>query len=202
MTLTAPPQASSKPIALELEGRADIGGKTIIRPADPADDRMQAFLYRHLVPAQQLLACVQKSRWRMPDVEIMGRDPVQIPAGGSVQIRLKIPPRPFLREIDLELYDPPAGITLQDVTVVREGLVCVLKADKDAFEKSVSDNLIIQAFREYVPKQQAGKTAPKKQRDSMGLIPAIPIRIVCDPQTEKENENPDGESAEQGDKQI
>jgi hypothetical protein len=197
MTLTAPDKKTGGPAALELEGRAPIGGQTIVRPAGPADDMMQAFLYRHLVPAQEFFVYVQKAKWQTPSMERVGGGPVQIPAGGSVQVRLKTPHRPFLKEIDLELYDPPAGITLQDVTVVREGLACVLKADQEVFKKSVSDNLIIQVFREYIPKQQAGKPSPKKQRDSMGLIPAIPIRIVCEPQTEEQNDNPDNESAEQ-----
>ncbi|MHC4906128.1 MAG: hypothetical protein ACYTEN_09940, partial [Planctomycetota bacterium] len=166
MTLTAPNKKISGRVALELEGRAQIGGKTIVRPAGPADDKMQAFLYRHLVPAQELFVFVRKSRWQMPPVELVGRGPVQIPAGGSVQVRLKTRPRPVLKEIDLELYEPPAGITLHDVTVVPEGLAFVLKADKDVVKSDVSENLIIQMLREFTPKRKEGKPAPQKQRGS------------------------------------
>jgi hypothetical protein len=114
----------------------------------------------------------------MPPVELVGNGPVKIPAGGSVQVRLKTKPRPFLKEIDLVPYKPPAGIILQDVTVVPEGLSFVLKADKDIAQSNISDNLIIQIFREYTPKPKEGKPAPKKRRDSMGIIPAIPIQII------------------------
>jgi hypothetical protein len=182
MTLRAPSQKSDIPIVLELEGSAKIGDKIIRHRAVGADDTMQAFLYRHLVPAQQLLFLVQKYRWQMPSVEVVGGNPVKIPAGGSVKVKLKTKPRPVLKEIDLVLYEPPAGITLHDVTTIPEGMAFVLKADKDSVQSGMSDNLIIQAFREHTPKQQEGKPKPKKRRDSMGIIPAIPIHITQEPQ--------------------
>jgi len=47
-----------KPVPLYLEGRANVGGKEIIHDAVPAEDRMQAFLWRHLVPAREFLATI------------------------------------------------------------------------------------------------------------------------------------------------
>lgn len=41
---------SGKPVALNLEGVAEDGSKTISADAVPAEDMMQAFIYRHLVP--------------------------------------------------------------------------------------------------------------------------------------------------------
>jgi hypothetical protein len=187
MTLTAQDKQGNEPFVLELEGRAEIGGKTIIRPAIPADDTMQAFLFRHLVPAHQLLVYAQKSRWHMPPVELVGSSPVKIPAGGSVRVHLKTKPRPLLKEIDLKLYEPPSGVTLHEITVVPDGLTCVLKASKESAQSDVSDNLIIQMFREYTPKQKEGGPAPQKRTDSMGIIPAIPIQIICEPQQEQQS---------------
>ena len=43
-----------RPVTLAIEGRAKIGGREVAREAVPAEDRMQAFLWRHLVPAQDL----------------------------------------------------------------------------------------------------------------------------------------------------
>ncbi|MBN1442246.1 MAG: peptidase, partial [Planctomycetes bacterium] len=48
-TLTVPPAPRREPFKLSLEGRASIGGREVSRDAVPADDRMQAFFYRHLV---------------------------------------------------------------------------------------------------------------------------------------------------------
>lgn len=181
MTLTASNTKTRGPVALELEGRANIGGKTIVHPAGPADDMMQAFLYRHLVPAQEFFVYMQKAKWQMPPMERVGSGPVQIPAGRSVQVHLKTAPGPFLKEIDLELYEPPAGITLHNVTVVPEGLAFVLKADQEVVKNAVSSNLIIQLFREYAPQPQDRKLASNKRRDSIGILPAIPIQIILKP---------------------
>ncbi|MDD5482835.1 MAG: hypothetical protein PHP98_04200, partial [Kiritimatiellae bacterium] len=43
-----------EPVPLLVEGRAIIGTQEVVRAAAPAEDRMQAFLWRHLVPAQEL----------------------------------------------------------------------------------------------------------------------------------------------------
>lgn len=53
-TLTAPFTAAAEPYALSLVARARVDGAEIIRPVVPAEDQMQAFFYRHLVPAQEL----------------------------------------------------------------------------------------------------------------------------------------------------
>ena len=92
LTLTAPGKIPEGSIALKLEGNAKMGDKTITHTVVPAEDMMQAFLYRHLVPSEELRTVVGKSRWRMPPIELIGSTPVQVPVGGSVQVRLKIPP--------------------------------------------------------------------------------------------------------------
>lgn len=48
-----------KPVKLVIEGEARIDGAIVRREAVAAEDRMQAFLWRHLVPAQELLAWVR-----------------------------------------------------------------------------------------------------------------------------------------------
>jgi hypothetical protein len=98
--------------------------------------------------------------------------------GGSAQVLIKTRRRTVLKEIQLQLHEPPEGLTLHDVTVVPEGLAFQLKADKDVMQSGFADNLIVEAFREFTPKQQEGKPAPQKRRISMGVFPAIPIEIV------------------------
>jgi hypothetical protein len=58
VTLKVPPTPTTEPVSLHLEGRAIIQGREIVRPAVPADDMMQAFFYRHLVPAKDLKVAV------------------------------------------------------------------------------------------------------------------------------------------------
>jgi hypothetical protein len=50
-------------VPMHLEGRATIDGQAIMRAAIPTEDMMQAFFYRHLVPAQDpWLLCVVERR--------------------------------------------------------------------------------------------------------------------------------------------
>ena len=60
LTLVVPASARYEVVDLSVEGRATIQGKAVVRSAVAADDMMQAFLYRHLVPAQELKVAVTR----------------------------------------------------------------------------------------------------------------------------------------------
>ncbi|HET6428665.1 MAG TPA: hypothetical protein VFJ30_09670, partial [Phycisphaerae bacterium] len=53
-----------------------------------------------------------------------------------------------------------------------------LAADKDTAKSGLADNLIVEAFRELVPKAKKGAAPAKKRRWSIGFLPAIPVEIV------------------------
>ena len=54
------------PIELTLLGSAQIGGQEVVHEAVPAEDRMQAFLWRHLLPAENLPALVFNPGYQPP----------------------------------------------------------------------------------------------------------------------------------------
>jgi len=54
LTLTVPPSPMGRPVSLQFEGRATVASREVVHPAVPAQDMMQAFEYRHLVPSQEL----------------------------------------------------------------------------------------------------------------------------------------------------
>lgn len=58
VTLTTTLESAPTPIPITIEGVTTHAGKQIIVPATPAEDRMQAFFWRHLVPAQELRVMV------------------------------------------------------------------------------------------------------------------------------------------------
>ncbi len=58
LNLTAPWRSPAGPVHVEIEGRAFVDGKTITHAALPAEDMMQAFAYRHLVPAGDFFVTV------------------------------------------------------------------------------------------------------------------------------------------------
>jgi hypothetical protein len=177
MTLTVPPKAAIGPMDLQLQGRISVGGEVISHTAVPADDVMQAFLYRHLVPAEEFVVLVQKARWGAPPVELLGGSPVRIPAGSSARVTLKTRKSQVLKQLRLVLSKPPEGLSLHGVKVVPEGLSFQIKVDKDTVRSGFADNLIIEAVREYRPKDKDGKLLAKR-RSSMGFVRAIPIEVV------------------------
>lgn len=58
LTISAPRRPIDEPISVVLEGSARCGSETLVRRAVPAEDMMQAFAYRHLVPVRELKICV------------------------------------------------------------------------------------------------------------------------------------------------
>ncbi|QNN21929.1 hypothetical protein HED60_06475 [Planctomycetales bacterium ZRK34] len=68
------------PIDLVIQGEAKVDGQSIIHEAVAADDMMQAFLWRHLVPAQRFQAMVEDPGYKgkqrpAPSQQIMAAAP-------------------------------------------------------------------------------------------------------------------------------
>jgi len=173
-TLTAPPMPQVKPIHLSLEGWAIIEGRAVFRPAVPAEDMMQAFAYRHLVPAKELAVAVTGRG--MPGVRILDATPVKIPAGGTARVRIGAPSSAFADRFKLELGEPPDGITIQNISPIREGAEIELAADAAKVRPGLKGNLVVNAFA--ARPQAAGKGPANNRRPFAGTLPAIPFEIV------------------------
>ena len=72
-----------KPVSLNVVGSAKIQEREVVHQAVPAEDRMQAFLWRHLMPAQQLMALVYNNSYRMPNTRV--RPPISEEAKAAVK---------------------------------------------------------------------------------------------------------------------
>jgi len=183
MTVAAPPTAPSEPASLIVAGYAKIDKKVIRRIAVPADNVMQAFLWRHLVPAEELLFVIKNQRWAMPPMEWVGDDAVRLVRGETALVRIRTPQRNKKRKREetllLKLDDPPKGITIEKKGIKpnRGGLEFHLKADKDMNSEGFKVNLIVEVIREFTSKQKEG-TPSKKRRQSVGFLPAIPMEII------------------------
>lgn len=57
---------TKEPASLAIEGRATIDGREVVHEAVPTEDRMQAFLWRHLVPAEDLRVQVFNPSYEPP----------------------------------------------------------------------------------------------------------------------------------------
>jgi len=182
-TLKAPPQSSEKPVAIAIEGHALIGGKLVTRDAVPADDRMQAFLYRHLVPSKELAVTVNGAqRLFMRDAfKIISATPVKILPGGTARVRVSTPPGNFSERFKLELNNAPEGISLTTVSAIPAGLELVFACDAEKMKAGAMGNLIC----DVVPKNQGPATPQKKfgnqpRRGAVATLPAIPFTIPAE----------------------
>lgn len=181
VTLTAPREVPSSPLALVIEGKARIGETELVRAATPVDDSMQAFLYRHLAPAEELVLAVEKSKWGAPSVEIKGPVPVPLKPGSSTEVHLKTPPRSWIQGIDMVLNDPPKGIAISRSRIVPDGLAFTVTVEADGVEPGAAGNLIVNAFGiiEAKPAKEGEKpAAPATRRTDLGFLPAIPFEVV------------------------
>ena len=178
-TLTAPQKPLEQPINLQLEGRAKIDGQMVSRPVTPAEDMMQAFIYRHMVPSQELMVATGFNKRRAPMLELADDKRVQIPAGSSAGVRVKMPKRPGAPAppIYLELSEPPAGLTLRDVNITPGELTFAIAADSNTAKAGLADNLIVDISAD-PPKNPQGNQKRPQQRVYIGTLPAIPFEIT------------------------
>jgi hypothetical protein len=178
-TLTAPAADSNDLVRLTLEGRAKIAGREIVHPAVPAEDMMQAFAYRHLVPAKELAVAVS-GRWaQWAAVRILSSTPVKIPAGGTNRVRVGMPPETPRGRVELELSDPPEGLTIKEVVPAGAWATeIVLQCDAEKAKPGLKGNLIINAFPPRAGQPGRPIRAANQRRIPLTTLPAIPFEIV------------------------
>ena len=75
---------TKSPVNLSIVGSAKIQDKEVVHEALPAEDRMQAFLWRHLVPAKDLKVLVFDPNYQPPRNRVPpARLPVAVAANGT-----------------------------------------------------------------------------------------------------------------------
>ncbi|MGO8751924.1 MAG: PPC domain-containing protein [Thermoguttaceae bacterium] len=190
VTLAVPPWLPAEPVRLCLEGRAAIGGKEVLRTAVAADDMMQAFAYRHLVPAKDLtlvlggrprLAGTRKiSPWERRHFQgpmtLLSEPPVRIPTGGTAEVRVQMPGAGARGDVQIELSDPPEGITVDMVSRIERGVAVVLRSDAAKAKPGLAGNLIANAFQNRTDTTKDGKI--RAYRALLGPLPALPFEVV------------------------
>ena len=198
LTLATAPLLSADPIRLCLEGRALIDGKEVVHPAVPAEEMTQAFFYKHVVPANDLtLVPEDRDRFReeaaraakenkpfpppaeqrsfQTPMEILSEQPVRIPAGGTVEVQVRLG---WSRDgqIQVELSDPPEGITVDSASWTEPGLSLVLRGDAAKAKPKLKGNLMANAFLQTTVTEEDGKT--REVRNFIGPLPALPFEVV------------------------
>jgi hypothetical protein len=179
VTLTAPPVERAEPVSLSLQGSALIQGQVQVRKAVPAEDMMQAFAYRHLVPARELEVAVLKRQNPRSAIKIISGTPVRMPPGGTARIEVGIPGPRIAERAQFELSNPVEGISIQSASPVRDGVEIVLQTDATKVKPGLKGNLIINGY--VPPPAETNAAKPKannNQRMPLGALPAIPFEII------------------------
>ncbi len=193
VTFSLAPWAAIEPVKLSLEGRAAIDGQEVVRPAVAADDMMQAFAYRHLVPAQDLRVVLADSgrfragatvrqpppsdrRTHQSPSTVVSEQPARIPAGGTVEVQVRGPWPAGQAEMELELSDPPEGIAIDEVDWQDRIVTITLHSDAERIEPGLRGNLIVNTFRRRTETNPEGRV--REYRSFMGVLPAIPFEVV------------------------
>ncbi len=172
LTLTAPPAALDQPCDLRFVGQGMVADRALVHSALPADDMMQAFLYRHLVSAKEFKVCVGG---RGAPSRLIGKTPLHLVAGGEARIEIAAQVARSLNNVKVELSDAPEGITVKRARTTRNGYEVILACDAAKMKPGFEGNLILQAFGE----RPAAKKGKQPQRSPLGTPPAIPFEVVA-----------------------
>jgi len=138
---------------------------------------MQAFLYRHLVTAKQLLLYSKGVKWKVPPIRIINETPVKIKSGSDAGIFFKAGGKSrFLNRLKIKLDNPPEGITVTNINLTANGFEIKLHTDKNIVKPGYKDNLIFAVYRN-APKRKNKKGRAKNRNFRMSSLPAVPIEI-------------------------
>jgi hypothetical protein len=177
MTIAAP-HGPRSPFALRFVAKAAIGGREVTHEAVPADNRMQAFFYWHLVTADETQATVRAAGQLVESARITTAGVVRIEAGAKSEVRVVVPLQPNspIKKVDYELSDPPEGVMIANVSATPAGATLVLSCDAAKVKADLRGNLIV-ALTGEAPATANGRQTVR--RVPLGVLPAIPFEIVA-----------------------
>jgi len=182
LTLTAPVRPESRSAILRFEASARVGGRTLTRLVVPADERMQAFIYRHLVPAEACFAAFNgRSRAARP-MRPAGVSPIAVSPSGEALARFTGPLAWAKGTVRLDPLAPEEGIRVAQISRRAGTLAVRLKFDPAKFPPGTEGNLILsaslqRAVRVKDAKSGKGNKASTVRRVPLGVLPAIPFRV-------------------------
>ena len=177
-TLTAPKKMPSGPASLRIAGVAEVAGRAVRRNAVAAEDMMQAFLWRHLVPVEELMLNGVPRKWARPPVRLTSGTPVMVRSGDTTAISFRIKSKRMKSDLEFELSSAPEGVTLGNVTPVKGGVDITLIGDQEKLIPGQKGNLLLSAFMQQPIRGKDKKPTGKTRRVLYGLLPAVPFEIV------------------------
>ncbi len=179
LTLTLPVKPLDTPESLDLRGCAVINGKPVIRPAVPAEDMMQAFIYHHLVLTDEVLVSnittSSPRRQSSPKCDLLQLEP-----GKSATLTFDSPTHVDRRQLSLKVEprNLPDGVKMAEASVGNDTIAITLITDPAA-TKGLEGNLLFALFIERTKPPGNQRRQGKRGATFLpaGTLPAVPFRI-------------------------
>lgn len=133
-----PKGAAKKVFKMSVAGKADFPYGSIVRESVPCEDMMQAFYYRHYVPAVGMWGSVNS--WNIfgrgfdairPDISKVAT-PIKIKRGGTVSIDVGASPAKFGNLPKAEFQDAPDGLSIKSFSIRNSRLVLEISCSENA----------------------------------------------------------------------
>lgn len=183
--VTASARAEKQMMELEIEGTANCGARTVCRRAVPAEDMMQAFIYRHLVSAQKLLVQIAEPNPVTVTLALPSSGVVRARPDSEVSLTASINRRSGgdTGSVKLTLAEPPEWLTLATDTIGQKtGSEIILKVSPNA-EPGDKATVLLNGTarimktakdRDFVPNFKGGQNT----KSTEFTIDAISIEII------------------------
>jgi hypothetical protein len=167
LTITAPPDAPLIAFAPTIVGTGAMGNQPFTRTVVAAEDVMQAFSYRHLVPTTEFVVAVIETSLFGLSTDVP-KDGLQIKQGAQAKVLVKAARKEGANfPIHLAVVDAPAGIVVktEPIAADKSELPVTITVPKEA-PAGWKVNVILSGTMS-TGKETATRTAP-----------AIPIKIL------------------------
>jgi hypothetical protein len=139
---------------------------------------MQAFIYHHLVPTEEVMLANIDSRLELPPATCRIKDELKLKPGQTATVIFDAPIS-FLREqlnLKVESQSIAAGMSIVDVAF-RRGTIQIELATDARTENDLEGNLIFELISERVIPATESRQA-RTFRIPAGHLPAVPFKIM------------------------
>jgi hypothetical protein len=169
LTITAPPDAPLAAFAPTIVGTATLDKQPFVRTAVGAEDVMQAFSYRHVVPTKEFVVAVIETSLFGLSTNAPAKEGLSIKQGGEAQVVVKAARKDGAKfPVNLAVVDAPAGITVKTAPI---------PADKD--EVPITLSVPKQAPAGWKVNVILSGTMSTGKETATRTAPAIPVKIVA-----------------------
>jgi hypothetical protein len=160
--------------AVQIEAVAGSEDREVRRAVVPADNSMQAFLWRHLLPAQELQALALTNYKRVAIRPNLSLNPMALVAGKTCDVVLPVSGKTNGAEnIVFKLAEAPEGVELESSKLDETGVYLQFTCANECTSDATSGNIIVEVYSRWKSKnnKNPGQTL-------VGVLPAIPYQIT------------------------